>query len=448
MKVGFHTLGCKVNSYETNAMEKQFIEKGYEIVPFDSLADIYVVNTCSVTNIAEKKSRQMIRKAKSQNNEAMIIVCGCYVQVGKDELEKLEEIDLILGTNEKNDIMKYVEEYLNEKEKYHNNVFSQCTDVMDQKEFIDVGSVDVTNKTRAVIKVQEGCNMFCSYCIIPYARGRIRSRKIQSVITEVESIAKKGIKEIIITGIHLASYGKDFDEELKEDENNNKIRLIDLLEALNKVKGINRIRLSSIEPTIIDNEFMQRLVKLDKICDHFHLSLQSGCNETLKRMNRKYTIERFEESARLIRKHYPNAALTTDIIVGFPGETDEEFEMTYKFLEKIKFFMLHVFKYSPRKGTAASNMKNQIDGNIKEQRSHKLIELSDKVQLGYLNEYIGEKLEILFEEKDEKYMKGHTTNYIIVKVETKDNIYQGKIKNVKITKIDKENMELIGELLT
>ena len=362
--VAFCTLGCKVNQYETNAMIEQFMRKGYQIVEFNQVADIYIINTCTVTNMADRKSRQMLRKVKEKNIDSIVVACGCYAQVAKEELEKIPEIDLICGVNEKNKIVEYVEEY----EKDHTKK-EMITDVMYQKEFLDFGTTQYTDKTRAVIKVQDGCDRFCSYCIIPYARGHVRSRKIENVVKEVEKIAEEGIKEVVLTGIHIASYGKDF----KED-----IALMDLLEAVQKVDGIERIRLGSLEPTIITEDFLKRLTKLNKICDHFHLSLQSGCDATLKRMNRRYQTAEFKKSVELLRKYYPEVALTTDIIVGFPGETEEEFKQTYQFLKEIAFYKMHIFKYSPRKGTKAAIMPNQIEGNIKEERSRKLIALSDE----------------------------------------------------------------------
>ena len=370
--VSFYTLGCKVNQYETNAMEQQFIKNNYEIVENTQKADIYVINTCTVTNMAERKSRQMLRRVKEINPSAVLVVCGCYAQVAKNELEQIPEIDIILGINEKNEIVQIVENYMEKMaEQDKKSQEAEIDDVSKQKEFLDFGDVTYTEKNRAVVKVQDGCNMFCSYCIIPYARGRIRSRKIESVVSEIEKIAKEEIKEVVITGIHVASYGKDFDNE----NTSKKIRLIDLLEAINKIDGIDRIRLSSLEPTIVDEEFATRLSKLDKICDHFHLSLQSGCDETLKRMNRKYTTQIYRDAVATLRKYYPEASFTTDVIVGFPSETDEEFAKTYEFLKEIDFYRLHVFKYSPRRGTVAEKMPNQIDGNKKEERSNKLIEL-------------------------------------------------------------------------
>ena len=414
-KIAFITLGCKVNQYETNAMIQKFIEQGYNIVEHTKKADIYIINTCTVTNMSDRKSRQMLRRVKDLNPHAIVVACGCYAQVAKEELKDIKEIDLILGNNEKKEIVKYIEKYIDEKHK-----IKRTEDVMQTREFVDFGNVTYTEKTRAVIKVQDGCDRFCSYCIIPYARGRVRSRRPESVISEIKNIAKKGIKEVVITGIHVASYGKDFKENY---------RLIDLLEEINIVDGIERIRLGSIEPLLIDEEFISRLIKLKKICHHFHLSLQSGCDETLKRMNRRYTTKQFEKIVELIRKNYKDAILTTDIIVGFPGETEEEFNKTYEFLKKIKFYKMHVFKYSKRKGTKAATMQMQIDGNIKEIRSQKLIELSNRNEREYNKLYIGKEVEVLFEERKEGVYKGHTKNYILVYLPEKYIHNNEKIEN-------------------
>lgn len=444
--VSFYTLGCKVNQYETNAMEQQFIKNNYEIVENTQKADIYVINTCTVTNMAERKSRQMLRRVKEINSSAVLVVCGCYAQVAKNELEQIPEINIILGINEKNEIVQIVENYMKKMaEQNKKSQEAEIDDVSKQNEFLDFGDVTYTEKNRAVVKVQDGCNMFCSYCIIPYARGRIRSRKIESVVSEIEKIAKKGIKEVVITGIHVASYGKDFDNE----NTSKKIRLIDLLEAINKIDGIDRIRLSSLEPTIVDEEFATRLSKLDKICDHFHLSLQSGCDETLKRMNRKYTTQIYRDAVATLRKYYPEASFTTDVIVGFPGETDEEFAKTYEFLKEIDFYRLHVFKYSPRRGTVAEKMPNQIDGNKKEERSNKLIELSNSTENKHNQSYIGKTVKVLFEEFEDGFFKGHTTNYMMVKVageEEKSDKFVNKILDVKIKENNDETRELIGIL--
>ena len=420
-RVSFYTLGCKVNQYETNGMTQKFKEAGYEIVDVnDDISDVCIVNTCTVTNMSDRKSRQLLRRVKEKNHQAIIVAVGCYAQVAKEELQKMEEIDIVLGNEEKKDIVNYIEEYFKQ-----NHKLIEVQDIASQKEFSDMGQITYTEKTRAVIKVQDGCNQFCSYCIIPYARGRVRSRKIESIIKEIEQIAQKGIKEIVITGIHIASYGKDFE---KEDG------LIELLEEINKVEGIKRIRLGSLEPKIITEEFMKRLIKLEKICHHFHLSLQSGCDETLKRMNRKYTTQDLTEIMERLRRYYTDVMLTTDIIVGFPGETESEFEKTYKFLEKAKFYKMHVFQYSQRKGTRAAVMPNQVDGNIKEKRSKELIEMSNKYQKEYNEKYIGKEVEVLFEEKEEInneiYYKGHTQNYIMVKYKTNEEKLENVLKKV------------------
>ena len=436
--VRFVTLGCKVNQYETNAMAQKFLEKGYQIIEEitpeneDIKPDICIINTCTVTNMSDRKSRQMLRRMKEKNPSTIVVAVGCYAQVAKKELEKIPEIDLVLGNNEKVEIVKYVEEYINN---HINNV--ELDDVMYSKEFSDFGDVTYTEKTRAVIKIQDGCDRFCSYCIIPYARGRVRSRKPESIISEITQIASKGIKEVVITGIHIASYGKDF--AMSKDSKLTNYRLIDLLEEINEIQGIQRIRLGSIEPLLITVEFVERLKKLEKICHHFHLSLQSGCDETLKRMNRRYTTEQFKEIVRLLRGAYSDVNLTTDIIVGFPGETDEEFNKTYQFLKEIKFYKMHIFKYSPRKGTKAAVMPNQINGDIKEERSKKLIELSDRNEIEYNKLYIGKNVEVLFEEEKDGMYKGHTQNYIMVYCQSKEKL-DNKIIDVVCEKAEKEHI--------
>ena len=441
--VRFVTLGCKVNQYETNAMAQKFLEKGYQIIEEitpeneDIKPDICIINTCTVTNMSDRKSRQMLRRMKEKNPETIVVAVGCYAQVAKEELAKIPEIDLVLGNNEKVEVVKHVEEYINNN---INNV--ELDDVMYSKEFSDFGNVTYTEKTRAVIKIQDGCDRFCSYCIIPYARGRVRSRKPESIISEITQIASKGIKEVVITGIHIASYGKDF--AMSKDNKLANYRLIDLLEEINEIQGIQRIRLGSIEPLLITEEFVERLKKLEKICHHFHLSLQSGCDETLKRMNRRYTTEQFKEIVRLLRGAYSDVNLTTDIIVGFPGETDEEFNKTYQFLKEIKFYKMHIFKYSPRKGTKAAVMPNQINGGIKEERSKKLIELSDRNEIEYNKSYIGKNVEVLFEEEKDGMYKGHTQNYIMVYCQSKENL-DNKIMDVVCEKAEKEHIIAIME---
>ena len=389
-------------------MAQKFIDNNYEICDIEDSPDIIIVNTCTVTNIADRKSRQLLRKVKEENSNAVVVACGCYVQVAKDKIDEIEEIDISIGNSEKKDIVQIVENYIYQKEKI-NNIF----DINKEKDFSEMGAVTYTEKTRATIKIQDGCNNFCTYCLIPYARGRVRSRKKENIIKEVEEVAQKGIQEIVITGIHIASYGLDFSENYK---------MIDLLEDLNKIDGIKRIRLGSLEPSLITEEFTQRLSKLEKICNHFHLSLQSGCNETLKRMNRKYTTKEFREVAKRLRSYFKDANLTTDVIVGFPGETNEEFTKTYEFLKEIKFYKMHVFKYSPREGTPASKMPNQVDGKIKEERSQKLIELSDKNQEEYNKKYFSESQEVLFEEQKDGIWTGYTTNYVKVSYKLDENL--------------------------
>lgn len=406
-------------------MKQKFIEKGYKIREFEENSDIYIINTCTVTNMADRKSRQILRRAKQINPEAILVIVGCYVQVGRDELEKMEEVDLILGNNEKNNIVEYVENYQENR--------SVVSNIDEQKQYKEFGNTTYTEKVRAFIKVQDGCNNFCSYCIIPYARGRVRSRKIEDVISEIKDIAKEGIKEVVITGIHIASYGKDFKEN---------IGLIDLLEEINKIDGIERIRLGSLEPKIITEEFVSRLGNLDKICEQFHISLQSGCDTVLKRMNRKYNTEEVEKCIELLRKKYPTVIFTADVIVGFPGETEEEFNITYEFLKKIRFYKIHTFKYSRRKGTVAEKMPNQISPEVQEQRSKKVIELSNEMQKEIDEQYLNKKVEVLFEEKQGEYYKGHTKNYMMVNAKSEEDL-TNKICEVELIEI-REN-ELIGK---
>ena len=399
-------------------MAQKFLENGYGICELEENPNVVVVNTCTVTNIADRKSRQVLRKVKEENPQSIIVAVGCYVQVAKETVENMKEIDLCLGNVEKKDIVKKVEEYMKKNQKENIEII----DVNKETEFQEMGAITFSEKTRATVKVQDGCNNFCTYCLIPFARGRIRSRKKENVIEEVKKIAEKGIKEIVITGIHIASYGKDFD---------NNYRLIDLLEDLDKIDGIERIRLGSLEPTIVTKEFAERLSKLDSICNQFHLSLQSGCDETLKRMNRKYSCDEFFKVTEILREYFKDVNLTTDIIVGFPGETNEEFESTYEFLSKIKFYKMHIFKYSPREGTLAAKMTNQIDGNIKEERSQKLIELSNKNERECNEKYIGKRVEVLFEEEKDGLWSGYTKNYVRVFVESDESL-ENKIQKVEI----------------
>lgn len=404
----------------------QKLMSNYDIVEPEEKADIYIINTCSVTNMSDRKSRQMIRRAKEMNSEAFVIVVGCYAEVAKDEIEKIDEVDLVLGNHQKANIDKYIEAYFDGRD---------VNDEAIESYFYDFGSITYTEKTRAVVKVQDGCNNFCTYCIIPYARGRICSRRPESVVDEITKIAKEGIKEVVITGIQVSAYGKDFDSDY---------RLIDLLEEINKIDGIERIRIGSIEPLMITDEFCERVKKLEKMCHHFHLSLQSGCDKTLKEMNRRYTTAQFGEVVRKLRNIYEDVILTTDIIVGFPNETDEDFEQTYDFLKSIKFYKMHVFKYSQRKGTVAAKMKNQVFPEKKEERSKRLLKLSSDNEKDYLDEYVGKDVRVLFEEQDGEFVKGHTDNYIVVEAKgSEENL--NKILTVHVEQSEEE--KLVGILV-
>ena len=421
-KVAFHTLGCKVNQYETEAMEEMFKGNEYEIVDSQDLADIYVINTCTVTNLSDRKSRQFISRAKKINEDAIIAVVGCYSQVSPDEVFGIKDVDVVIGTTDRNRIVELCERAKKDQEK-----INIVRNVKSQKEFETINIDDIKSKTRAYIKIQDGCNQYCSYCIIPYARGPIRSRKPQDIINETEKLAEVGFKEVILTGIHVASYGKD-----KEG-----IPLGNLLEQVSKINGIERIRLSSIEPTLITKEFMETIIRTGKVCDHFHLSLQSGSDSVLKRMNRKYTTKEYKEIVKLIREFMPNAGITTDIIVGFPGETEEEFKETYEFVKEIGFSRIHVFKYSPREGTPAAESKEQINGNIKRDRSEELIKLGDKLMNEFHSKFIGSALSVLFEEEannEDEFIEGYTTNYIRVRTNKKSDLI-GQIMDVKIEEI-------------
>lgn len=411
-KAALHNLGCKVNAYETEAMQHLLEEAGYEIVPFTQKADVYVINTCSVTNMADRKSRQMLRKAKKNNPDSIVVAAGCYVQTSEKEVLNDLSVDIVIGNDRKHDLVRLLEEYSLD------SVNDTVDDINDGKHDFEELFIDQTKEhTRAFIKVQDGCNQFCSYCIIPYARGRVRSRRFENVIAEVERLAANGFKEVVLTGIHLSSYGVDFEEATG---------LLELIQAVNAVKGIERIRLGSLEPKIVTEHFASELSKLDKICPHFHLSLQSGCDATLKRMNRKYTTKEYERGCELLRKYFVHPAITTDVIVGFPGETEEEFEQTKAYLEHIHFYEMHIFKYSKRKGTRAAVMPDQIDEQIKAARSEKLIALGHDMSKEFRKFYIGKNEEVLFEEKavigDKEYFVGYTKEYVKVAKETAENL--------------------------
>lgn len=415
-KAALHNLGCKVNAYETEAMQQMLEKAGYEIVPFAPGADVYVINTCTVTNIADRKSRQMLHKAKKMNPHAIVVAAGCYVQAAKEDLEVDDAIDIVIGNNRKKELVEILREY----EQSHKEEF--VMDVNHTGEYEELSISRTAEHTRAYIKVQDGCNQFCSYCIIPYARGRVRSRELEDVLTEVKELAVNGYQEVVLTGIHLSSYGID-----------RGTTLMDLILAVHEIHGIRRIRLGSLEPRIITEEFAATLSSLPKICPHFHLSLQSGCDATLKRMNRKYTAEEYFEKCRILRKYFERPALTTDVIVGFPGETEEEFEITREFLTRIEFYETHIFKYSRRKGTRAAEMENQVSDEKKTERSNILLELNRENKELYENERTGKTDEVLFEElvmlDGEAYYTGHTKEYIRMAIPAEED-YTNRIMNV------------------
>lgn len=418
-KVALHNLGCKVNAYETEAMEQILKNAGYEIVEFEPGADIYIINTCTVTNIADRKSRQMLHKAKKMNPDAIVVAAGCYTETGEDRINKDEAIDIIVGNNKKRDIVSILEEYYGKNEaKSNKEKVDARIDINHTSEYEEMTLEQMHQHTRAYIKVQDGCNQFCSYCIIPYARGRVRSRKLDDIKKEVAALADKGFKEIVITGIHVSSYGVDFGEDRE--------RLIDVIETVASTDGIERVRLSSLEPRIITKEFMERLSGIKEICPHFHLSLQSGCDTVLKRMNRKYTTSEYINGCRCIRDIFPDAAITTDIIVGFPGETKDEFETTLEFAKEVEFAEIHVFKYSKRQGTVAAVMENQVDDMVKTERSRKLIELEYELRKKYRERFLNQDKEVLFEQSEiidgTQYYTGFTKEYVKIAVDSKENL--------------------------
>lgn len=429
--VSIFTLGCKVNQYDTEAMIEIFEKNNYEVVDNDKKADVYVINTCTVTNLGDRKSRQFIRRSKKKNTDSIIAVVGCYAQTASEEVMNIEGVNLVLGTNERNKIVELVES-IDENEKVN-----YVDDIMDVKEFEELSIEKVKGKTRAFLKIQEGCNQYCSYCIIPYARGPIRSRKLENIVSEVNRLAENGFKEIVLTGIHIASYGKD----LKTGT------LIDVIKEVHNVEGIERIRLSSVEPTLLTEDFIREIKVLTKFCPHFHISLQSGCDETLKRMNRKYSTKEYREIAKNLRREIPHIAITTDIIVGFPGETEEEFMTTYRFVEEMAFSQIHVFKYSPRKGTPSAKFENKVSGDIKNRRSEKMIELGNELMYRYMNTFINKEIEVLYENyynREKKIISGLTSNYIRVAAVGKDRMI-GNIVKTELTKIKKDIM--IGEIV-
>lgn len=419
--VALHNLGCKVNSYELDAIQQMLQDKGYKIVPFDETADIYIINTCTVTNIADRKSRQMLHRAKKQNPDAVVVAVGCYVQTGRETVEKDEAIDLAIGNNKKKDLVPILEEYLRERERNRRSIDktlgnTTIPDLGRPVEYEEMQLKRTADHTRAYIKIQDGCNQFCSYCIIPFARGRVRSRRPSDVISEAAALVEAGYQEVVLTGIHISSYGIDLEGA----------DLLSLIRELHGIEGLKRIRLGSLEPRIITREFAEGLKALPKVCPHFHLSLQSGCDDTLKRMNRHYLASEYYEKVELLRQIYDMPAITTDVIVGFPGETEEEFEITRAFLEKVDFYEMHVFKYSRRQGTNAAKMKDQVKDEIKTERSNILLSLEREQSRRFRQHFIGRTVEVLMEEPavidGKSYMTGHTKEYVKVALETQENL--------------------------
>jgi len=446
-KAALHNLGCKVNSYELDVVAQSLEEKGYEIVPFHEEADIYIVNTCTVTNIADRKSRQMLHRAKAKNPNAVVVAVGCYVQTGKEDVVMDESIDLAIGNNRKKELVSILEEFLADRE---DKTLGDTTiiDVNNTYEYEEMTLKKTTEHTRAYIKIQDGCNQFCSYCIIPYARGRVRSRHIEDIRQEIEGLVANGYQEIVLTGIHISSYGIDFEQEawaqgrsvevLKTEgrhDYSGASKLIDLIERIHELEGLKRIRIGSLEPRIITEDFAKRLAALDKVCPHFHLSLQSGCDATLKRMNRHYTAEEYRQSVEILRKAFGRPAITTDVIVGFPQESEAEFAETRAFLEQIGFFEMHIFKYSKRKGTIAADMPGQVPDSVKTQRSNLLLELEAKQSKEFRAFHVGKEVEVLFEETKviagKSYQLGHTADYVKVAALTEEN-WANQLKKVTI----------------
>lgn len=451
--IAFHNLGCKVNSYETDAMAQKCIEKGYKIVDFEQKSDIYVVNTCSVTNIADRKSRQMLHKAKKQNPDSVVVAVGCFVQANPEEAARDEAIDLIVGNNKKKDLFEILEEYLKQKNDSKDLQGTTITDVH-HCDYEELKINKSEEHSRVFVKIQDGCDRYCTYCIIPYVRGNLRSRKPEDVVREIEEIAANGYREVVITGIHLSSYGKDFLKDGKPslDYTGNADYLIDLLKDINEIEGIDRIRIGSFEPMILSEDFVAKLSKISKLCPHFHISLQSGCDTVLKRMNRHYNTEQFYEKTVLLREYFPGCALTTDVIVGFPGETEEEFRETYEYLTKIKFFETHIFPYSRRKGTVADRMPGQLTMNEKKERVSKLLELDAKLSREYRESKLNATDNIIIEEikniDGKNYYVGHTPEYVMVALKEDEALSKlvGRTVKVKLDKMLTDEV-VIGEKL-
>ena len=442
--VAFCTLGCKVNQYETDAMRGSFEAEGYEVKEFSQEASVYVINTCTVTNMADRKSRQMMHRAKKKNPDGIIVAVGCYVQAAKEQLEEDTLIDLVIGNNMKSQVVQIVEQYIQDN-RHTEDRDAYVADIAHSHEYETMHIETVSEHTRAYIKIQDGCNQFCSYCIIPYARGRVRSRKMEDILQEVRNLTANGYKEIVLTGIHISSYGLDFEHTADEQEDYGPFKnsaLIDLIEALSGIEGLERIRLGSLEPRIITENFVRRLCKVPQICPHFHLSLQSGCDETLKRMNRHYTTALYLEKCGILRQYFDRPALTTDVIVGFPGETEEEFAQTERFLETVHFSDMHIFKYSKRRGTKAADMPNQIDPQIRSVRSEKLIALGERMKDDFLEACKDQEQIVLIEEETEidgtKYMTGHSKNYIRCAFEMDGLVPNMVIKGTINSKVNEE----------
>lgn len=425
MKVAFYTLGCKVNQYETDLMMKSFVDKGYNICDFKEKADIYVINSCSVTNMSTRKTRQYLSRAKKMGG--IVVLAGCYAQE-IDSNEKLENVDVIIGNQEKNSVVETVEEYMKKRE---NKTLYKVTEIGKIKRYIQEENLNKGREIRESIKIEDGCNNFCSYCIIPYVRGRVRSRNIDEIISEVKSLVKSGVGEVVLVGIEIASYGKDL-----EDSN---ISMIDVIEEVSKVDGLKRIRLGSIEPRILTEDNLKRLSKVKKLCPHFHISVQSLDNNVLKRMNRKYTREDIFSIVENIKKEFENPAFTCDIIVGFPGETDEEFKNTIEGVKIVDFYEVHAFKYSKRKWTVAAKMENQVDGNVAQLRSEELISLANKLKHEYMNNMVGKREKILIESQANGYAQGYTSNYVMVKIKSDESLIGEEIE-VTLEKVDKDIM--------
>lgn len=445
--VAFHNLGCKVNAYETDIMQQKFAENGFQVVPFSQKADIYVINTCTVTNIADRKSRQMLHKAKTNNPDSIVIATGCYVQTDTEGVLKDLSVDIAIGNNRKAQIINILNEYLKDHEKTvkqaDHEAFHDIIDINNTKEYEDMMLGETGERTRAYIKIQDGCNQFCSYCLIPYARGRVRSRGMDDIVSEVTALVKKGYQEFVLTGIHISSYGITSPNDLSEN------KLAELITRVSSVEGVKRLRLGSLEPRVVTEDFCKTISEVKVLCPHFHLSLQSGCDNTLKRMNRHYTAKEFSEGVKLLRKYFDDPAITTDVIVGFPGETEDDFAKSFDFCKETGFFEMHIFKYSNRKGTVADKLPDQVSDFSKEERSNEMINLEAKLSHSYRERHIGKPVQVLFEEKKKiggtYYQIGHTPEYIRVAVLTENDL-NNCIMSV-LPKLFLDSETLVGEII-